>query len=493
MTTAGKLRVASREVKPPPKRGRVRTYLVTSAQNNTDLHSELWENILALAEHDGAEILVSRTTYAANSRASKGQKVNAVTKTAKEGAAGDTEFWAPELGDYLCDRSVQLAPGLVWCGELNILPTASNPIAGLESYTGRDSSIIPHAKFAMQSVASPKSQGTKLIYTTGTVTQRHYIAKKAGQKAEFHHGYGCLIVEVCDDGVWFVRQINADSEGDFYDLDRKVSRGKVSHGHRPEALVWGDIHARQLSVDLSNIGWGTDGMLDTLRPRRQVMHDLLDFRSANHHDRDDPWKTFAKNVAGGTCVASEVAEASAFLAHAARPWCETVVVRSNHDEALVRWLKEADFREDPENALFHLTVNLAVYQDMSAGGKPLVDPIEYALREAGAPKRTKFLKRDEQYVVCEDAGGGIELGMHGDVGVNGSRGSLQQFARTGRKCIIGHAHVAGITEGAYQVGVMGALDMGYNVGQSSWSHSSCLVYPNGKRAIITIWQGRWRA
>ena len=128
---------------------------------------------------------------------------------------------------------------------------------------------------------------------------------------------------------------------------------------------------------------------------------------------------------------------------------------------------------------------------MAAGDQ--FDAIEHVLREAGAPRRTRFLKRDEQYIVCESAGGGIELGMHGDIGVNGSRGTLQQFARTGRKCVVGHSHVAGIIEGAYQVGVMGALDMGYNEGQSSWSHTNCIVYPNGKRAMITIWKGRWRA
>ena len=490
MTTTGKLRVAPRQVMPLPKRGRTKVYLVTCAQNNTALHEELWANILALAEHDGAEILVSRLTYAANSRASKGQKITAA-KTAKEG--GDpVEWWVPEIEPHVNDSSVQLAPGLVWCGELNILPTAINPIATMESYTGRDSSIIPHMKFAMMSIASPKDAGCKLIYTTGAVTQRNYIQKKAGQRAAFHHGYGCLIVEVCSDGTWFVRQINADSEGDFYDLDRKVSRGKISHGHRPEALVWGDIHVRQMANDMSTLGWGSGGILETLRPRRQVLHDLLDFRSANHHDRDDPWKTMVKHVAGATGVASEVAEAADFLRTAERAIrdCETVVVRSNHDEAMIRWLKEADFREDPENAVFHLDTNAAAYRAMAAN-EPF-DAVEHVLRAAGAPKRTRFLKRDEQYVVCEDAGGGIELGMHGDIGVNGSRGTLQQFARTGRKCVVGHSHVAGITEGAYQVGVMGALDMGYNEGQSSWSHSNVVIYPNGKRAVLTIWKGRWR-
>ena len=38
-------------------------------------------------------------------------------------------------------------------------------------------------------------EATKFNYSTGTVTQRNYIAKKEGLKAEFHHQYGALIVD----------------------------------------------------------------------------------------------------------------------------------------------------------------------------------------------------------------------------------------------------------------------------------------------------------
>ena len=74
MTTTGKLRGAPRQVMPLPKRNRLAVYLVTSAQNNTDLHPELWANIQALAAHDGAEILVAKLTYDTNGQSSKGQK-----------------------------------------------------------------------------------------------------------------------------------------------------------------------------------------------------------------------------------------------------------------------------------------------------------------------------------------------------------------------------------------------------------------------------------
>lgn len=480
----GRLRPKQRAKLPLPKPGQVKRYILSSAQNNTGLHDACWENLTALADYWDAEILIASFTYATQSRASAGQK-----KTAKE-TTDVEEWWDDRVIPHLADQRIELAPGLLWCGELQLLPTAVNPLSGLASYTGRASSIIPHATFAVESVASPKHQGCKFLYTTGTVTLRNYIQKKAGQKAEFHHGYGGLIVEVNDAGSWWVRQLNADSEGVIYDLDTRAKNGRVTTGHRPEAIVWGDIHTRQIDGEVRGIGWTNDyNILDALRPRCQVLHDVLDFRSQNHHDRKDPWKVYAKHVESAQSVADEIQEAAAFVEEASRPWCETVIVPSNHDEAAIRWLKEADFREDPLNAQFFLEATLASYQAMAAGDRDFY-PVEWAFRRCGKLRRVKFLRRDEDYVVCADAGDGIELGMHGDVGANGGRGSLPGYAKSGRKCIIGHSHSAGLRQGAMQVGVMGALDQGYNQGQSSWSHTNALVYPNGKRTLFTIWNGQ---
>jgi len=479
----------------PATPGAVRRFILTSAQNNTELHRPLWENLKAYAAHVDAEIIVATFTYSKRTTSAKGAK----RKTAKETDLAD-EWWVPEIKHHTRDERVLLAPGLMWCGELQILPTAENPLAGLESYTGRASSIIPHTKFAVQSIPSPKNAGTKFLYTTGTVTLRNYIQKKAGQKAEFHHGYGAVIAEVDTGGNWFVRQLCADSEGTFYDFDCKAEDGKVTTGHRPEALVWGDIHERQLEDWMHDLCWGAGGILDTLHPKRQVMHDLVDFRSQNHHDKDDSWKTFAKHCTGKLNVEEEIEEAAKFLLRADRSWCETAIACSNHDMAFVRWLKEADFREDPENALYFLKASLAVYRDLSRetafGFYVLQWAFDDWLTRAGEnwPGDVRFLRRDESYVVCPDASGGIELGMHGDVGVNGARTlNIRTFARTGRKCIIGHSHSAGAFEGAWQVGVTGSLDQGYNQGMSSWSHTNALVYPNGKRTLFTIWNRKWRA
>lgn len=477
-----------------PQPGEVKRYFFTSAQSNTHLFVQCWNNIRALVEdHYGGEIYVGRFTYNKSGIGARGQK-----KTSREQGRGDhhDEWWDSALEGYFCDERVEVAPGLVWCGELQILPTAVNPLSGFESYTGRDSAILPHTKFAAQSVPSPKLAGTKFIYTSGTVTLRNYIQKKAGQKAEFHHGYGGTLVEVDSDGNWYVRQLNADSEGVIYDLDLKVDAGRVTSGHRPEALIWGDLHVRQMSQQMKHLAWGQGGILDQLNPKRQVFHDVLDFRSRNHHEEKDFWKVYRKFARKQLGIAAEVEEAAEFLNYSYREGVHTVIVRSNHDEAFVRWLREADFRGDPENAELFLRASLAM-AEAELSRLNSFDPIEWVFDHYGGRHirglPIRFLRRDEEYIVCPDANGGIELGMHGDKGANGAKGALRGFARSGRKCIVGDSHSAGIFEGAMQVGTMSGLDHGYNEGMSSWSHTNALVYPNGKRTLFTIWNGKFRA
>ncbi len=466
-------------------------FILTSAQNNTPVNKAVWRNLVAYAEHRGARLMVGGYTYNIPS-ASDGEK-KATVKTSRERGRAEPEWWAAEVLPYLANSRETLAKNLQWCGELQVLPTAVDPISGLESYTARDSCIIPHAKFAVRSVASPKNRGTKFVYTTGVVTQRNYIQKKAGQKAEFHHGFGALIVEVAEDGSWFVRQLCASDDGTFYDLDLKVCRGRVTGGHRPEALIWGDIHVRWLETAMRQLGWGQGGILDTLRPRRQVLHDTLDFRARNHHDAKNWWQLYRKRVERTDHVEAEIGSAAAFVAEASRPWCETFVVASNHDRALERWLKETDFREDPVNIGFYLEANCAVAAAIRLENKRFY-VVEWAFRTLGYyVNPVTFLHQDDECVVCPGANGGIELGMHGDKGVNGAKGTLKGFAKMGRKCIVADSHTAGWFEGAVQVGVMGNLDMEYNEGPSSWSHTNALVYPNGKRALFTIWRGQWHA
>lgn len=484
----GRLNATEVLTRPVPATG-VSRYILTSAQNNTHVNDAVLDNLLALAGHYDAEFLCASYTYNKNAYGKLAVKPGTLQ------TSGEELWFDARIEPYLraSDQNIELAPGLIWCGRMNTLPTSPIPLNGFETYTGRKSGIFPHAKIALQSVASGKHEGVKMNYTTGTVTQMNYIQKAAGLKAEHHHTYGGLIVEVDSEGSWFVRQLVADDSGTIYDLDVVATNGEVHRELNVEAITWGDVHTAQLDMDVAELAWGEGGMLETLRPRQQFLHDLLDFRARNHHELKDPHQQFRLHLSGANSVERELADCARVLHWADRPWVQTYVVDANHDQAMTRWLKEADWKLDPVNAEFYLEANLRILQAIRANDR-FFHVLEWALHRASAPRdRVVFLRQDESHVICKGPDGGIECGMHGDLGPNGARGNPRNLSKMGRRANTGHTHSAAIVDGMYVAGTSSKLDMGYNRGPSSWSHSHIVTYGNGKRAIITMWNGKWRA
>jgi len=482
-----------------PKPGKVKRYIATCAQNNTLVHDKVLKNLEALAKFYDAEILCSRITYNISSYSTQPAKPGAVKggragydeNTKKAAAVGqniaDPLWYDPTIEDYVCDERVELAPGLLFCGELNIMPTAVRPLSGLETYTGRSSMIAPHNKLALESIASGKNEDTKFNYTTGTVTQMSYIQRKAGQKAEEHHCYGGLLVEVDDKGGWWVRQLNADRQSTIYDLNVRAKGGKVAEGDYCLAINWGDVHEDEMDEEVRDLAWAPGGMIDTLRPRYQFMHDALNFGRRNHHDRKDCHKMFELFIQGRESVQQEVENLVAFLnAESYRNFCTTVIVNSNHDNALERWLREADYRKDHVNALYFLTLQKRKYEAIAEQDDGFYI-LEWAAKELGCRDNIRWLREDEDLVLK-----GIKFDIHGHLGIDGARGSPASFAKMGRKANTGHTHKTGIIDGVYTAGTC-VLNPSYARGPSSSSHSHILTYTNGKRAIVTMWNNAWRA
>jgi len=168
------------------------------------------------------------------------------------------------------------------------------------------------------------------------------------------------------------------------------------------------------------------------------------------------------------------------------------IVESNHDLALDLWLdcNIYDYRKDSINSLTYLDLQLTKYQEIGKANEEF-NLLEYALKEwveFPVPDHWRFLGVDESLEIV-----GIEFGMHGHVGANGSRGSPKQFRKLAVKATTGHTHTVSIHGGVYTAGVTGSMDMGYNIGFSSWSHSHILTYPNGMRTALTVVDGKYRA
>lgn len=497
----GTLRATTVHPLPLKKKGITR-FLFTSAQNNTPLFDHFWDNLLAFRKHVNAQLCVSMFFYVKSGLGARGDK-KAWLEGNEEYKKSKDIWFDPRIMPFIENDAREVAPGLTFRGDSNISPTKMNPLSSKEAFTGRASGIFPHPKFAMQSVATVNTEEpTKFNYTTGTVTMRNYIARDAGLMAEFHHCYGALLVEVDEDGNWWVRQINADSEGTFYEIDPKgdgalrVHNGKITTGHRIEALNAGDNHAEDADLEVFEATWGGGGLVDTLRPKYQFFNDVVSFNARGHHEIKDPYKQFLYHKKGLDDVRANMGTVLKYLELTTRPWCRNIIVDSNHDRHVARWLKEQDGRRDPPNAQFWFDLNKRCYDFMArVGGEPNHLQEALLMLDPKLEKRLRitFLPADGSFIICHDKGGGIECGLHGDRGPNGARGSARALSKMGRKANIGHSHSACIVDGVYQSGTSSKLKLSYNVGPSSWSHSHIVTYPNGKRCIITVWRGKWRA
>lgn len=474
--------IAGGSVSSPKSSRKVMTgnkFVITSAQNNTHIHEEFFKSLEGYCEAEGAKLIVSSFYY---------------NKSGYQNGAREDAWFDKRIEPYLVNESVQLAKGLVFNGELNILPTARNPLSGFDTYNGEQSGIVPHVKMELQPLPSPKHDEARALYTTGTVTQRNYRQQKAGQLAEWDHIFGAVVVEVDSDGDWFVRQLHAESAtGNFYDLvNYYTPEGKQSDEYSVDAIQFGDIHRDKLRQSVADMCWASkDSIAAHLQPRYAMLEDLHDQARRNHHNIKDPYYLYKQFHKGEECLREEVRLSVDLLLEMKR-YCEKlVVVESNHDLALERFLKEQDYKRDPVNAVFFLELQLANYIAMSEGNYNL-QTFKTAcelVADGGDLENVVFLRTDESFRMH-----GIEMGSHGDKGNGGARGSALSFRKQGIKYNIGHSHSPLIKGGVYQAGACVLVeDAGYAQGGSSWAVGHIVTYQNGKRTMITCKNNKWRA
>lgn len=471
---------------------RGKTFIFTGAQNDAPIHEEFWENLQAYAAHLDAQIVVGPWTYE--------------TSWFNENSTSARSYDSRIL-DYVAFGQMSIGDKFMFAGEMNTLPTASRPISDLVTYSRGRWAVFPHAKLQLKSVPStdPRQQAHQVM-TSGAVTRPKVIPRKAGIKSIFHHIIGATIVEFDVAGDIFARQLNAADDGSFYDLDRFVSDGTVSTGHVIKALVCGDIHERKLDHNnaLATFGFGTDrtttyrdNIVDTLRPEVVLAHDVFDNETRSHHHANDNAHFFEMAVRGRDSVMDEVRGVVTFLERLRRPGVTPVVVESNHDLGLERYIREARYRLDGVNIRYglaledsYLCAREAQAKALDAGQPvPSFSLLEEAVRRLSADglDGVKWVHDGQSFVVD-----GIECGNHGFRGANGSKGTVSGFARIGRKMSIGDKHSPEIMDGVYCAGAMN-LSHGYNKGPSSWAVSHIVQYQNGKRALITLQNGKWRA
>jgi hypothetical protein len=441
--------------------------VITTALNDTRTNFKFLETLQSYCAINNAELLIIPVKY--------------LTSDIEE------YTWDEDLAEYFIRNNILLTPDLKLLAGVHISPTAANPLAGFDSMSKGMSLIIPSTKLMMKTVAVNHIDKPAIIHTTGSISYPNYTNTKAGEKATFNHSFSAVIVEEDSDiDSFHIRVLNSDESGAFYDIEHHYSGVARNNVTSVPGIVLGDEHVKHIDPEVKKATFDNhDSICSVLRPEFLIRHDVLDFYAASHHHKNNFFTQYKKYMAGTNNVEAELHETIDYLIKTTPSGSKSIIVDSNHNNHLDVWLNTVDAKKEPWNAkLYHKLMYLKL------------DAIENKIDENTFSlwcKNTKpssnimFVGDDESFKIFD-----IELGFHSDRGVNGSRGSTIQFSKLGHKTVIGHQHSPNIYEGAYCVGHSCVSKLDYNRGPSSWHQAHCVIYPNGKRQMIFIKNGKWR-
>lgn len=451
--------------------------IVVSAQNATPVEPVFWAILENMAKHLDAEILVIPLRY---------KNATSVWTASQK----NKEWYAPEVRPYLWNVSEELNSNCMVIGDLKTQPTNSAPLSGAETLSRASSAVVGHTRAVSQSVATPQSKMAKWLATSGSCTVANYSDTRVGRLGEFHHSLSAQLIEL-KGNIFYMRRLNYSARtGRVIDLGTAYYPNKVEAAPPSLALVMGDTHVDFVCPNVVHHTFGAEGIVARIRPKHLIWHDLLDAHSCNPHHAKNPFHDIAKWMANRASVNAETKRAVEFVrgygrvaAERAGHIVESVVVPSNHDDMLARWIISEDWKKLPaENRAFYLKVALHMAENtvMSDIGTSYPDPFVKIFEDANIPN-ARALKSGEEFSLAD-----VALWLHGDDGPNGARGNRRNIRRVATKSIIGHSHSPGEDEGCVQVGTSTRLLAEYTGPLGSWLNTHCDLNADGKRQLITI-------
>ncbi len=361
-----------------------------------------------------------------------------------------------------------------------------NTLTGLRRIGERERSMIVAAtKQFIEYVPVLNSDSNHALISTGALTTPEYLSTdrymslRTAWLANQDHELGGIIVEIEDEKFFHFRPFQAAADGSFIDLGTKYSSKDAEDGIRPEAIVLGDIHVG--SID-RNVFKTTNQILKELRPKRLFFHDIFDGVSCNPHSSMQNL-TKAK-INDKLSIEGELTLVGKYLTEMKRRHSyveEFIVVRSNHDLFLDRYLESGDYIQDP--------VNFKICHELALKKYNGEIPLEAGLLMLGFDlSKITFLDEDDSYKVE-----GYECGQHGHRGLNGQRnpGNSSLEIAFG-KGIFGHSHTGGKLRKIFRVGTSTRYKLGYNKGASSWTHTLGIVNPDGSAQLVNDISGKWK-
>lgn len=444
-------------------------FIISYAQNATKINDKFFKNMKAYAKFIDADIHIIAGRY-------KNPTSVWTVKNQNE------EWWDKDVVPYLDANRHDIHQYVSILSDIKIQPTAVNPMTGMEGVSGVNSCVFGSPRVQMDMIPVLEGNRPKMMVTTGAVTNKNYTDSKAGKKGEFHHTFGFVVVEINDKSSFYLRQVTADGKsGSFSDLYYRVENESVTKIDEIEGIVLGDLHAGHHDEEVIE---STLQLMNSLKPNHVVLHDVFDGDSISHHQMKDPFLQYGKEVHGLNDLSSEIGVMMNLLERFEK-FKNIVIVRSNHDDFLDRWLKNEDWKKQPtfKNAPLYMELSSKLLKQYALDMNDVKGVIPELINERFPNFIT--LGRSSSYKIKD-----FEVGHHGDLGTSGTRGSLLNFRRLNTKLIVGHYHSPGRKDGALAVGTSTHLRVGYNKGASSWLQSHIIIHSDGRAQHINFFRDK---
>lgn len=431
-------------------------FVITSAQYGADVNEDFLNSLKTYCKANDAQLLIMPMRYGAS-----------------------TDPIRPILSDFMTYTGHKLHKH-VEINTASILPTAKNPLQGQQIFTGKRTQIFAHPQVAFETIGRTDIHTPKAMMTTGAVTYPFYGFNRTSEIAEMMHSFGAVVVEL-DGDMFHFRHIIADVDGGFNDYaggEPKYYTGNCVKSATVDSLVCGDWHTGETCMKTAATTY--HDIVPQFKPANIFKHDFFNGHSVSHHDERCETTQMKKERLGLNDLKTELDACSYELSliRSKADGAKIHVVASNHNDHLDRYISEGRYKKDIRNKEECMRLSLAKLDE----GK---GAFELAMLERGHDD-VIFLQRNEECVRH-----GIELAMHGDVGINGAKGSAVSFKNIGFKCIVGHAHSPSIKGDCWTVGTSTPLRLGYTRGLTGWLNTHAVVYNNGQRQMINIINGKW--
>jgi hypothetical protein len=445
--------------------------IVTTVQNNSTINATLAQGVQNLKSCLDAQVIVLNNYYNTNNLFSAQQEE-------KE----ETVYPLLVCADSVLNHSSENLNinGWLISPKIRVLPTAQNPFSSLEKLAqfAERGLIVGHSSLNYKALPRLFGQNIKYFHATGYATEANYTCSKAGAIGELNHTIGCLLI---------------DHEGNAHTLELRENQ-LIYNGFDyinmvevlPTALVLPDLHTEQLSKQdikrLNNLV-----QCDLYDEVQYICHDTLDFKSNNHHERSSLTHKMTNNHTSN--ILKSVGKVADRLdAIFGERLQDAVIVYSNHDDMLARYCAGVDLRqESQENTRFVV----GYLEQLRQGNKLGAFHFAYCVVAGFTYDKEKlYYSNGEEtpYFMASNESmqlNGVELGLHGHVGSNGSKSIAGAVGyNSGLRMVTGHTHTPQRNHNHAVVGVV-SLDHGYNTkGLSSWDCKAVEVYPNGAMNIV---------